>query len=82
MLLPISKTPNWVIFLIDILISIFSLFLSYFIRFEFDIKTKHESQLYKLITDISEDLRDKKEYSEEEIKTFLVKRIKQIINES
>ena len=39
MLLPISKTPNWVIFLIDIIISIFSLFLSYFIRFEFDIKT-------------------------------------------
>ena len=38
MLFPISKTPNWVIFLIDILISIFSLFLAYFIRFEFQIK--------------------------------------------
>ena len=39
MLFPVSKTPNWVIFLIDILISIFSLFLAYFIRFEFQIKT-------------------------------------------
>jgi FlaA1/EpsC-like NDP-sugar epimerase len=39
MLFPISKTPNWVIFLVDILISIFSLFLAYFIRFEFQIKT-------------------------------------------
>jgi hypothetical protein len=51
-------------------------------QIEFDIKTKHESQLYKLITDISEDLRDEKEYSEEEIRTFLVKMIEQIINES
>jgi FlaA1/EpsC-like NDP-sugar epimerase len=38
MLFPVSKTPNWVIFLIDIIISIFSLFLAYFIRFEFQIK--------------------------------------------
>jgi FlaA1/EpsC-like NDP-sugar epimerase len=38
MLFPVSKTPNWVIFLIDTLISIFSLFLAYFIRFEFQIK--------------------------------------------
>jgi hypothetical protein len=51
-------------------------------QIEFDIKTKHESQLYKLITDISEDLRDEKGYSEEEIKIFLLKRIEQIINES
>ena len=39
MLFPISKTPNWVIFLVDILISIFSLLLAYFIRFEFQIKS-------------------------------------------
>ena len=39
MLFPISKTPNWVIFLFDILISIFSLLLAYFIRFEFQIKS-------------------------------------------
>jgi hypothetical protein len=49
---------------------------------EMDIKVKYESQLYKLITNISEDLRDEKGYSEEEIKIFLLKRIEQIINES
>jgi hypothetical protein len=49
---------------------------------EMDIKAKHESQLYKLITNISEDLRDEKGYSEEEIKIFLLERVKQIINES
>ena len=38
----------------------------------FSIKDKHESKLYKLITDISEDLRDNKGYSEEEIKGFLI----------
>ena len=37
MLFPISKTPNWIIFLIDILLSLFSLFLAYYIRFEFQI---------------------------------------------
>jgi FlaA1/EpsC-like NDP-sugar epimerase len=47
MLFPISKTPNWVIFLVDILISIFSLFLAYFIRFEFQIKTIEYELLIK-----------------------------------
>lgn len=52
MLFPISKTPNWVIFLIDILISIFSLFLAYFIRFEFQIKTIQGILAYKPIFSI------------------------------
>ncbi len=39
MLFPLSKTPNWIIFLIDILLSIISLISAYFIRFEFQIKT-------------------------------------------
>ena len=47
-----------------------------------DIKSKHESKLYKLITDISEDLRDNKGYSEEEIKGFLIEQILEIVNES
>jgi hypothetical protein len=47
-----------------------------------DIKLKHESKLYKLITDISEDLRDNKGYSEEEIKGFLIKQILEIVSES
>ena len=47
-----------------------------------DIKSKHESKLYKLITDISEDLRDNKGYSEEEIKIFLIEQILEIVNES
>jgi hypothetical protein len=52
-----------------------------------DIKLKHESKLYesklyKLITDISEDLRDNKGYSEEEIKGFLIEQILEIVSES
>lgn len=38
MLFPTSKTPNWVIFLIDIILSTISLILAYCIRFEFHIK--------------------------------------------
>jgi hypothetical protein len=48
----------------------------------FSIKDKHESKLYKLITDISEDLRDNKGYSEEEIKGFLIEQILEIVSES
>lgn len=47
-----------------------------------NIKSKHESKLYKLITDISEDLRDNKGYSEAEIKVFLIEQILEIISES
>jgi FlaA1/EpsC-like NDP-sugar epimerase len=39
MLFPLSKTPNWIIFLIDIILSIIALILAYFIRFEFQLKT-------------------------------------------
>ena len=39
MIFPLSKTPRWIIFLIDILLSIISLISSYFIRFDFQIKT-------------------------------------------
>jgi hypothetical protein len=47
-----------------------------------NIKAKHESKLYKLITNISEDLRDNKGYSEEEIKLYLIERILEIVSES
>ncbi len=51
MLFPLSKTPNWIIFLIDIILSIIALILAYFIRFEFQLKTIeiefwHTSYLY------------------------------------
>ena len=51
MLFPLSKTPNWIIFLIDIILSIIALILAYFIRFEFQLKTieiefLHTSYLY------------------------------------
>lgn len=39
MLFPISKTPNWLIFLIDLILSFISLILAYFIRFEFQLKS-------------------------------------------
>ena len=38
MLFPISKTPRWVIFLIDIFLSTSSLLIAYFIRFDFQTK--------------------------------------------
>jgi FlaA1/EpsC-like NDP-sugar epimerase len=47
MLFPLSKTPNWIIFLIDILLSIISLISAYFIRFEFQIKTIEFELLHK-----------------------------------
>ncbi len=51
MLFPLSKTPNWIIFLIDIILSIIALILAYFIRFEFQLKIIeiefwHTSYLY------------------------------------
>jgi hypothetical protein len=45
-------------------------------------KSGHMGRLYKIITDMSEDLRNKKGYNEDEIKEFLIKQINQIINES
>ncbi len=47
MLFPLSKTPNWVIFIIDVLLSIISLISAYFIRFEFQIKTVEFEFLHK-----------------------------------
>ena len=47
MLFPLSKTPNWVIFIIDLLLSIISLISAYFIRFEFQIKTVEFEFLHK-----------------------------------
>jgi len=44
---PLSKTPNWIIFLIDIILSIISLISAYFIRFEFQIKTVELELWYK-----------------------------------
>ncbi len=38
MLFPLSKTPRWIIFLNDILLSIASLIIAYFIRFDFKLK--------------------------------------------
>ena len=38
MIFPISKTPRWIIFSIDILLSFVSLLFAYFIRFEFNVK--------------------------------------------
>ncbi len=38
MIFPISKTPRWIIFSIDILLSVLSLLFAYFIRFEFNVK--------------------------------------------
>ncbi|MDX9853599.1 MAG: hypothetical protein RBS81_07465, partial [Tenuifilaceae bacterium] len=37
MSLPIKHTPRWIVFLIDILISCFSIGFAYYIRFEFRI---------------------------------------------
>jgi hypothetical protein len=45
-------------------------------------KSNHMGRLYKIITDMSEDLRDKKGYSEEEIKEFLTEQVNRIVNES
>jgi hypothetical protein len=45
-------------------------------------KSGHMGRLYKIITDMSEDLRDKKGYNEDEIKEFLTKQVNQIVNES
>ncbi len=38
MLFPITKTPRWIIFAIDITLSIISLLFAYFIRFDFNIE--------------------------------------------
>ena len=51
-------------------------------KLQFDIKAKHESGLYKLVTEISEDLRDTKGYSEYEIKTYLLKFVEETVSES
>ena len=47
MLLPKSKTPRWIVFTIDLGLSLTALILAYFIRFEFNLLTVHFELLDK-----------------------------------